>query len=386
MARFIYQGTFTDGSGVVVGAQTTGNSTDGVVSVYLAGTTTAASVYTASAGGTAVNSVETDDYGHFVFYVDTGDYASTQKFKITLTHADFQSKTYDNIQIFPYSYTHISGDGSDHSFIDQDVTSTSSPTFIGTNFTGIPASAISSTDRSGDETMLVTTSTGHATKNFAYWSTSGDLENSSVASTDLDFALISAGSTGTDITQEELEELTNGSTTVLHSHSAQSISHWTYGAQTSYSSTTTMVLSTGIESSSVTIEVLLDGISANTDDTPIRIQLGHGSTYYETNYIVTAWAAKGDAYGQSDSTFAAQLGVTGYTDAAGEVTGVVRFTRWDSSENRWIITGSGTHTAGTNYQLFTSGVLAAGGPVTSARLMTNSTASYDAGEARVRYQ
>lgn len=34
------------------------------------------------------------------------------------------------------------GDGSDHSFIDQDVTSGSSPTFTGTNITGIPAESI----------------------------------------------------------------------------------------------------------------------------------------------------------------------------------------------------------------------------------------------------
>jgi len=39
-------------------------------------------------------------------------------------------------------YTHVSTDGSDHSYIDQTVISGSSPTFDGTNFTGIPDGAL----------------------------------------------------------------------------------------------------------------------------------------------------------------------------------------------------------------------------------------------------
>jgi len=108
MARYKYQGTFKDGNGAVVGAATTSNATDGVVYVYLAGTTTAASVYAASSGGTAVNSVETDDYGYFYFWVDDSTYSSSQKFKISLTHADFETKTYDDIAIIPLNQTPVS--------------------------------------------------------------------------------------------------------------------------------------------------------------------------------------------------------------------------------------------------------------------------------------
>ena len=39
--------------------------------------------------------------------------------------------------------THISSDGSDHTYIDQDVTSGSAPTFTGTSFTGIPFAGLS---------------------------------------------------------------------------------------------------------------------------------------------------------------------------------------------------------------------------------------------------
>jgi hypothetical protein len=46
---------------------------------------------------------------------------------------------------FESAYSHISNNGSDHSYIDQDVTSGSSPTFDGTNFSGIPGTALDDT-------------------------------------------------------------------------------------------------------------------------------------------------------------------------------------------------------------------------------------------------
>ncbi|MCK5611362.1 hypothetical protein KAR91_56350 [Candidatus Pacearchaeota archaeon] len=93
MARYIYQGVFKDGNGRVI--------EDGTVSVYEAGTSTPASIYVASAGGSAVNSVTSDSSGKFYFYVDIGDWASAQKFKITLSKTAYQTKSYDDIEIFP---------------------------------------------------------------------------------------------------------------------------------------------------------------------------------------------------------------------------------------------------------------------------------------------
>lgn len=40
------------------------------------------------------------------------------------------------------AYSHISNDGSDHSFIDQSVVNGASPTFTGTNITGVPAASV----------------------------------------------------------------------------------------------------------------------------------------------------------------------------------------------------------------------------------------------------
>jgi hypothetical protein len=105
MSRYKYQGTAKDGNGAVIGASTTANSTAATVSVYLAGTSTAADVYTASSGGSAVASVTTDTYGHFIFWVDDTDYDNSQKFKITISHANFESKTYDDLIILPTVFT-----------------------------------------------------------------------------------------------------------------------------------------------------------------------------------------------------------------------------------------------------------------------------------------
>lgn len=93
MARYKLQGIARDGAGNIIA--------DASVSVYLAGTTTAASVYEASSGGTAVNSVDTDDEGFYELYVDSIDYPLSQNFKITISKSGYTSKTFDEIDIFP---------------------------------------------------------------------------------------------------------------------------------------------------------------------------------------------------------------------------------------------------------------------------------------------
>jgi hypothetical protein len=93
MARYLYTGIARDGAGNIVASAT--------VSVYLSGTTTAASVYTASTGGTAVNSVSAGTDGIFTFYVDDTDYtAGSQLFKIIIAKTGYTSKTYDAISIY----------------------------------------------------------------------------------------------------------------------------------------------------------------------------------------------------------------------------------------------------------------------------------------------
>jgi len=95
MARHIYQGSSEDQNGTIIPSAT--------ISVFLAGTATAASIYTASAGGSPVNSVTSDSNGAFSFYVDDTDYISSQLFKITLTKTGFSSQTFDDIDIIEHS-------------------------------------------------------------------------------------------------------------------------------------------------------------------------------------------------------------------------------------------------------------------------------------------
>lgn len=94
MARYkLPSCVFTDQSGNVVD--------EGTCAVYEAGGTTAADIYAASSGGAAVNSVESDSAGQCTWYVDTGNYSTTQKFKVVFSRTDFTTQTYDDVVIFP---------------------------------------------------------------------------------------------------------------------------------------------------------------------------------------------------------------------------------------------------------------------------------------------
>jgi len=72
------------------------------ISIYLAGGTVPASVYTTSTGGTAVNSVTSDSYGKFIFYIDESDYDLTQLFKIVSSKTGYDTITYDNLPFFSF--------------------------------------------------------------------------------------------------------------------------------------------------------------------------------------------------------------------------------------------------------------------------------------------
>ena len=103
--RYIYQSYAKDQNGSVI--------TGATVSVYLAGTTTAADVYTAASGGVAVNSVtsssSTGTEGYFYFWVDDSDYTGEQLFKIVVTKSNFPAVPYDNLEIIPRMYAGTGG-------------------------------------------------------------------------------------------------------------------------------------------------------------------------------------------------------------------------------------------------------------------------------------
>jgi hypothetical protein len=66
------------------------------VSLYLTGTTTPAKMYAALSGGVDVYSITSDSItGKYVFYVDDGDYATSQGFDIVYTNTSYGANTFD---------------------------------------------------------------------------------------------------------------------------------------------------------------------------------------------------------------------------------------------------------------------------------------------------
>jgi hypothetical protein len=87
--RLKYTGIARSTGGAVLGSAT--------VTIYLAGTTTAANVYEASSGGDSVTSVTSDSNGRWTFYADVADYAFTQEYKVVVTKDGYSTITLDNI-------------------------------------------------------------------------------------------------------------------------------------------------------------------------------------------------------------------------------------------------------------------------------------------------
>ncbi len=73
---------------------------DASVIVYLAGTTTAATIYD-SEGGSVVSAstLTTDSSGDFEFWISDGDYATSQRFKLVMSKTGFVTKTIDDMVI-----------------------------------------------------------------------------------------------------------------------------------------------------------------------------------------------------------------------------------------------------------------------------------------------
>lgn len=89
--RCILNGIARNGVGHIVPSAT--------VSVYLTGTTTAASIYTTLSSTTAVNSVTAATDGTFTLYVDRFDYDRSQCFDIAISKSGYDASTWSNVNI-----------------------------------------------------------------------------------------------------------------------------------------------------------------------------------------------------------------------------------------------------------------------------------------------
>jgi hypothetical protein len=89
--RHRYSASFRDEHGLYIAS--------GTVAVYLAGTSSAANIYTDVDSATHVHSVTTNSTGRYTFFVDRFDYDSDQTFKIVCSKTGYTSLTIDNITI-----------------------------------------------------------------------------------------------------------------------------------------------------------------------------------------------------------------------------------------------------------------------------------------------
>src|SRR3990172_1385508 len=92
--RFIKQGHIRNPS--------TGASISGAtLTVYLAGTTTLATIYSASSGGSAISGsqVTSDSNGYYKFYADNTVYNSYQLFDLKVEGSGLDTKTFPNVDI-----------------------------------------------------------------------------------------------------------------------------------------------------------------------------------------------------------------------------------------------------------------------------------------------
>lgn len=160
---------------------------------------------------------------------------------------------------------------------------------------------------------------------------------------------------------------------------------WTYGAQVATTAGTTVELLASIPDTAREIEIMLAGVSTSAANQPPLIQLGDSGGYETSGYI-----------GESTLVLDAGANETAVTDgfsaaratnatAADLVTGILRLSRWDTAEHQWIASG----------QFIVEGVslcCVCGYKTTSAAMdrirltTTGGAATFDAGEARVRYR
>ena len=95
MARFPFESTLTDQQGHIIAS--------GTVTVSLTGTSTVATIYAASSGGSALTggAITTGTDGSFSFWVDEADYARSQRFRLVLNGgAEFANRTLDDVTVF----------------------------------------------------------------------------------------------------------------------------------------------------------------------------------------------------------------------------------------------------------------------------------------------
>jgi len=163
---------------------------DGTYEINTAGVRIGGNVLTFSTGLTDTSSTITVD-ASAIDHDSLLNYSASEHFTqaaISITASqvsDFDTEVSNNVSVAANT-THSSSNGSDHSFIDQDVTSGASPTFDGANFSGIPNSAV--TTGISNTNLLVVDAVGVADNDYAKFTLNG-LEGRSYSEVKTDLSL-----------------------------------------------------------------------------------------------------------------------------------------------------------------------------------------------------
>jgi hypothetical protein len=164
----------------------------------------------------------------------------------------------------------------------------------------------------------------------------------------------------------------------------RALAQWTYGSQVATTSGTTVELTTAIPAGATEIEILFNGVSTDTANQPPLIQLGDAGGYETSSYVgigASIDSANAVETAVTDGFSAARPGIWA---AANVLSGVVQLVRWATDEHIWV--ASGTLSSATEIH-WVSGIKTTSEALTSIRLnTTGGTATFDAGESRIRYR
>lgn len=160
---------------------------------------------------------------------------------------------------------------------------------------------------------------------------------------------------------------------------------WTYGSQVATTSGTTVELVTGIPDTVKEIEIMISGLSTSGNAQPPMLQLGDAGDYEATGYnTITTLISAANCNEDAVTTGFNLIRATTFL-AADTHDGVLRLVRWDTSEHQWFATGQ--FIASSGYHCSVAGVKTTSAALTRIQLTTpGGTATFDAGEARVRYR
>ena len=159
---------------------------------------------------------------------------------------------------------------------------------------------------------------------------------------------------------------------------------WTYDESVATTAGTSVTLTTSIPSNAIDVEVMLNGVSTDTQNDAPVMQMGDAGGVETSGYISAVMGGYGAPTGTFDTNHFQSLRNTNF-EIGDLVSGIYRLTRYDPSSHLWIVEGQFNEQTGR--YAFLSGTKTMSQALTTIVLTTEEgTADFDAGSARVRWR